>query len=82
MQQSCISIISVAPQTTKPIRNKFTAILPNDFAEAFVNITDNKVSASIRNPSDAPKPVRMIDTDLTTDYLTTGLETKQVTNYP
>jgi hypothetical protein len=56
--------------------------LPNDFAEAFINITGNKVSAPIRNPSDAPKPVSMIDTNLTTDYMTTGLKTKQITHYP
>jgi hypothetical protein len=82
MQQSCISIISVAPQTTKPIRNNFAATLSNDFAEAFVNITGNKVSAPIRHPSDTPKPVRMVNTNLTTDYMTTGLKTKQITHYP
>jgi hypothetical protein len=82
MQQSCISIISVAPQTTKPIRNKFTAFLTNDFAEAFVNITGNKVSAPIRHPPDAPKPVSMVNTNLTADYMTTGLKTKQITHHP
>jgi hypothetical protein len=82
MQQSCISIVSVAPQTTKPIRNNFVAALSNDFAEAFVNITGDKVSAPIRNPPDAPQPVSMIDTNLTTDHMTTGLKTKQITHYP
>jgi hypothetical protein len=82
MQQSCISIISVTPQTTEPIRNNFTAFLPNDFAKAFVNITGNKVSAPIRHPPDAPKPVRMIDTNLTAHHMTTGLKTKQITHYP
>jgi hypothetical protein len=82
MKQTCIIVVPIASQPAKLIRSTSPITLPNDFAEAFVNITGDKVSAPIRHPSDTPQPVRMIDTDLTTDHMTTGLKTKQITHYP
>ena len=57
LRQPCIFVVSVTPQTTKLIRSASPSTLSNDFAEAFVNITGNKVSALIRHPANTPQPV-------------------------